>query len=140
MRGHLRGELDERVIEEGDAAFDGASHAHLILLHEQFDEIGFLIGVEQTRQRIGSAALVAVAQVFGIGVGGGARVFYETLLFIGGERRIKVIEIQRFDGKFATQEGMLRFAAEIGGQQAGASDEMADGLAQKLGNFAIHGA
>ena len=48
--GNSRGEFHQRVIEKWNAAFDGGRHAHLILLHEQLDEIGFLVGVECARE------------------------------------------------------------------------------------------
>ena len=39
--------FDKFVIEEGYAAFDGAGHAHLILLHQKLDQVRFLIRIEQ---------------------------------------------------------------------------------------------
>src|SRR5579862_9865811 len=48
--GNLRGELDERVVEKRHAALDGRSHAHLVLLHEQLDEVSFLVGIERARE------------------------------------------------------------------------------------------
>ena len=41
--GDARGELDELVIQEGDAAFNAGRHAHLILFHQQFHQIGFSV-------------------------------------------------------------------------------------------------
>ncbi len=35
------GKLDEGVIQQGNTAFDGARHAHLVLLHEQFERYVF---------------------------------------------------------------------------------------------------
>ncbi len=51
---HRRGELDELVIEERDAALDRRGHAHLVLLHEQFDQIRLHVRVEQARQQAGA--------------------------------------------------------------------------------------
>ena len=46
-RRQRRGELDELVIEEGHAALDRGRHAHLVLLHQQLDEIRLQVRVEQ---------------------------------------------------------------------------------------------
>ena len=35
------------MIQEGHAALDGGGHAHLVLLHQQLDQIGFHVGIEQ---------------------------------------------------------------------------------------------
>ena len=45
------GEFDELVIEKRHAAFDGGGHAHLVLLHEQLDQVGLLVGVEHAGQQ-----------------------------------------------------------------------------------------
>jgi hypothetical protein len=45
-RGQLRGELHELVIEERHAALDGRRHAHLVLLHQELDQIGLQVGVQ----------------------------------------------------------------------------------------------
>ena len=45
--GQRRRELDQLVIEERHAAFDRRRHAHLVLLHQQLDQVGLDVGVEQ---------------------------------------------------------------------------------------------
>ena len=45
--GRRRGELHELVIEERHAALDRGRHAHLVLLHQQLDQVGLDVGVEQ---------------------------------------------------------------------------------------------
>ena len=50
------GEFHECVIEKRHAALDGAGHAHLVLLHQQFDQVGLLVGVEHAREQRGAAA------------------------------------------------------------------------------------
>src|SRR6266571_7212381 len=45
-------ELNHLVIQEGNAAFDGRGHAHLVLFHEKFDEISLYVHVQQLVQRI----------------------------------------------------------------------------------------
>ena len=51
MLGNTGGEFDELVIQEGDAAFDAGGHAHLVLFHEEFDEVSLLVGEEEAGQR-----------------------------------------------------------------------------------------
>ena len=49
-------ELHELVIEERHAAFDRRSHAHLVLLHQQLDEVRLDVGVQQAIEQ-GAAAV-----------------------------------------------------------------------------------
>ena len=35
------------MVEERDPALDGSGHAHLVLLHQQFNQVGLDVGVEQ---------------------------------------------------------------------------------------------
>jgi hypothetical protein len=46
LGGHRRDELDQLVIEERHAALDRCRHAHLVLLHQQFDQVSLDVGVE----------------------------------------------------------------------------------------------
>ena len=38
-------EFNEQVIEKWYAALDGSGHAHVVLLHQQFDQVRFDVGV-----------------------------------------------------------------------------------------------
>ena len=49
QRGHV---LDQRVVQEGHAALDRRRHAHLVLLHQQLDEIGLEVGVAHPLERV----------------------------------------------------------------------------------------
>ena len=61
-------ELDEHVIEERHAALDRRRHAHLVLLHQQLDEVGLHVGVEQAvEQRPASAGRVEAAERGAVG-------------------------------------------------------------------------
>ena len=71
--GDAGGELDELVIEERNAAFDGGGHAHLVLLHEQFDQIGLLVGEEHAGQRREAGFRIPVAAEVRVGRSGGQR-------------------------------------------------------------------
>ncbi len=44
--GQLSGELDEDVVEERHTTLDRRGHAHLVLLHQEFDEIRFDVRVQ----------------------------------------------------------------------------------------------
>src|SRR5579871_2332429 len=57
LRRNLCGEFNERVIKKRYTALDRRCHAHLILLHQQFDEIAVQIRVEQTMHQIARGAL-----------------------------------------------------------------------------------
>jgi len=48
VRRNARGKLDELVVQKGHAAFNTGCHAHLVLLHEQFDQVSFLVGEKKT--------------------------------------------------------------------------------------------
>ena len=50
-----RGELDELVIEERHPALDRRRHAHLVLLHQQLDQVGLEVGVEQAVEQRAAA-------------------------------------------------------------------------------------
>ena len=61
--GQRRGELDQLVIEERHAALDRRRHAHLVLLHQQLDQVGLDVGVEQPiEQRAAAVRRVEVAR------------------------------------------------------------------------------
>src|ERR1700736_1513012 len=44
--GNAASKFDKGMIEKRDAAFNRSRHAHLILFHQQFDQVSLLIGVE----------------------------------------------------------------------------------------------
>ena len=68
--GQARGELDEHVIEEGHAAFDRGRHAHLILFHQQLDEVRLHVRVEQAPEHAARAVhLAEVAERRGVRIG-----------------------------------------------------------------------
>src|ERR1700730_14793305 len=45
------GKFDELMIEERYSAFNRSGHAHLVLLHQQFVQIGLDVGVKQPIER-----------------------------------------------------------------------------------------
>src|SRR5581483_8906681 len=51
--------LDQRMVEERHATLDRSCHAHLILLHQSFDEIGLQVGGAHARERVALAFVVA---------------------------------------------------------------------------------
>ena len=66
--GQRRRELDELVIEERHAALDRRRHAHLVLLHQQLDQVGLHVGVEQAiEQRAAAVRRVEVRQRRAVG-------------------------------------------------------------------------
>ena len=89
-------ELDQPVVEEGDAALDRGSHAHLVLLHQQLMQVCLAVDIEQPielRPRVGPF------QVFSrdpIRVGtcdplpGGGR---EQLRLLGARKHGEVVEV-----------------------------------------------
>ena len=88
------------MIQERHAALDGGGHAHLVLLHQQLDQIGLDVGVEQPVQHIArkmasqyfmepAYASPAIALVSGV-----RRLF----LFRRRERRIEIVEVERGPG------------------------------------------
>ena len=50
--------LDQLVIQKRHPALDRCRHAHLILLHQQFYEIGLQVGMAHAIQCIAGAFLV----------------------------------------------------------------------------------
>src|SRR5580700_4368178 len=49
-RWNAHGPLHQNMIEEWHTAFDRRRHAHVVLLHQEFDQISFDIGVKQALQ------------------------------------------------------------------------------------------
>ena len=68
--GNARGKLDELVIQKGHAAFNTGGHAHLVLLHEQFDQVGLLVGEEKTGKGRESRFGIPVLAEVGVGRNG----------------------------------------------------------------------
>ncbi len=63
--GHARSELHQFVIEKRHATLDRRRHAHLVLLHQQFVQVGLDVCIEQTdRAEIGLS--VRSQQVFAV--------------------------------------------------------------------------
>src|SRR5262249_47031731 len=44
------GKLDQFMIQKRHTAFDGCSHAHVVLFHQQLDEVSLDVGVKQPLQ------------------------------------------------------------------------------------------
>ena len=60
---HASSKLDKRVVQQRHTAFNRGRHAHLILLHQQLDEICLLIGVQHSAQQRSAGVRVPVAQI-----------------------------------------------------------------------------
>ena len=134
--GNARGELDELVIEKRHAAFDGGGHAHLVLLHEQFDEVGLLVGVEHAGQR-GEIGF-GIPDAAEVGVGRGVRqVLEEGALLGGGEGGVEIVEVERLEVLAAADEGVLQFAAEGGREKGRGGDLVANGGTHGFGQEAV---
>ena len=118
--GNAHGELDEGVIEKRYAAFDGGGHAHLVLLHQQLDEISLLVGIEHAAEEGRIGVSVPVAQKVRIDARrGGAQ---QAFLFGLGKSTAEVIEIERFDGGVAADDGVAELAPEVAAEQRGGGD------------------
>src|SRR5438874_2225930 len=57
------GKLHKWMIQKWHAAFNGARHAHLILLHEKFHQIGLHIRIEQTVEPVRTAPRIPIASI-----------------------------------------------------------------------------
>ena len=110
------------MIEKRDAAFDGAGHAHLVLLHEQLDEVGFLVRVQHAGEQGGLRLGVPVVQEGIVSARVRSAGSQQALLLGAGEGGIEIIEIERFEICAASHDGMLQLAADVSGKQAGAGD------------------
>ena len=135
--GQGHGEGEELMIEEGDAAFDGGGHAHLILLHEELNQVGFLVRVEHAGEEGGLGPGVPVFEIVAVDAVGRRR--QQALLFGEGEGTIEVVEEERFDRIIAGDEGVGDFAAEVGTEQGGGGDPVADAVAEATGEKGISG-
>src|SRR5437016_14527566 len=44
-----RSKFDQYMVQKGNTALNRSRHAHLVLLHQQFNQVSFYIGIKQTR-------------------------------------------------------------------------------------------
>src|ERR1022692_2069601 len=106
-----------------------------VLLHEQLDEVGFLVRVEHAREQGGVRLPVPVMQE-GIVSSSEGRV-QQAFLLGAGKGGVEVIEVEGFQIFAAAQYGMLQLAADIAGKQVGAGDPGADGIAPGAGHCTV---
>src|SRR5581483_8155091 len=135
--GNRYSEFDKRVIEKGHAALNRAGHAHLVLLHEQLDQVGFLIRVEHARERCQGGPLVPVAQKRIVGSADKGRRGEEPQLFGPGESAVEVVEIEFFDGVAAAEKRVLKLAAHGAGEQVCMGDAAAHEPAESFGEQSV---
>ena len=123
------------VVQKGNAALDGAGHAHLVLLHEQLDQIGLLVRIQHAGKQAGMRLGIPVVQV---GIVSPSEWHRQQALLLGArEGGIEVIEVERFQIFAASQDGMLQLAADVAGKQAGAGDAGAQRIAYRARKRAI---
>ena len=77
-------EFHQGVIQEGDPAFDRCRHAHLILLHQQLNQVGFDIGIEKAMKQVaGRFRPVKHGSVIGISCAGLHLIHQQSIGFAG---------------------------------------------------------
>ena len=98
---YVGGKFDQHMIEERDTALYGGSHAHVVLFHEQFDQVGFYVGVKQTLQHFarGAVPVLKCALVWRSGFHFGSEVIRKNgMLFLLAKSTQEIIEVQRCPG------------------------------------------
>jgi len=91
------GKFRQSVIEEWHTAFDRRSHAHVVLLHEQFDQISLDVGVKQTAQQVTGRVVPILHDVT---IGGATTKFLhefvrqQLCLVLLTERREEIVKIE----------------------------------------------
>jgi len=119
----IGGELDQNVIEEGYTAFDRGRHTHVVLLHQQLDQVGFDVGIEQALEHV-AGGTIPVFEHMRIGCtrselcsGFSAEQAGLVVLAEGGE---EVVEIERGPGvAVESEKGVPQFSAGAGADQTG---------------------
>src|SRR5262249_7714820 len=125
--GHRGDALDEHVVEEGYPALDRGGHAHLVLLHQELDEVGLQIRAAHPIEVTAGRRRVALERRRGrIARGEEAGIGEEVLLEPGRKRREVLAEDVPGAGRQA-EERAGRVATESPRQ---APERSADGPAQ----------
>ena len=128
-------ELDQHMIEKRHPAFDGRGHAHVVLLHEQFDQISLDVGVEQPLQHLARGVVPVIEHVL---IGRAGRGFARELagqqsaLLRFAEGGKEIIEVERSPGiSILGKKSMFEFAAQSRSQKGRGRDRIAQSAPQK---------
>ena len=99
------GKLHKWMIQKWHAAFNGARHAHLILLHEKFHQIGLHIRIEQTVEPVRTAPRIPIASIRL--VRGTRSSGQDPRLVLSRKSGIEIVEIKRLQIVTSADERML---------------------------------
>ena len=100
------------MVEERYAALDRTRHAHLVLFHEQLDEVRLLVGIKHARKIGARAGVPARMEIF---IRIGLWLFpEEQLLLSSGEGTVEIIQEERIQIFSAADKCVLELAAQRG--------------------------